>query len=191
MNVIYIDSSPLCRIGVKELLGGVLFFHKPSESILERIKEDPDLIIMDFPREIYSFEDYLRFINFLRYKYLSVKLLFFIDRTSPLISSLISEANPDAILNKSSSLKVIKETCISLIDQGHPANSCGLKKSKTAHITRGEIAVLCETARTWDVGITARRLNLNPKTVYSHLNNVGKKFGIRNRLELFKMMVLL
>ncbi|WP_288444480.1 LuxR C-terminal-related transcriptional regulator [uncultured Serratia sp.] len=39
--------------------------------------------------------------------------------------------------------------------------------------------------------MTARRLNLHPKTVYSHLNNAGKKFGIRNRVELLKMIALL
>ncbi|WGL89465.1 LuxR C-terminal-related transcriptional regulator [Serratia marcescens] len=51
--------------------------------------------------------------------------------------------------------------------------------------------MLCETARTEDIRLTARRLNLHPKTVYSHLNNAGKKFGIRNRVELLKMIALL
>ena len=76
-------------------------------------------------------------------------------------------------MHKREALQVVRETCATLArretSERHVVN-----RQRAAAITRGEAAVLCETARTEDIRLTARRLNLHPKTVYSHLNNAGK-----------------
>ena len=191
MRVIYIDGSPLCRLGMKTLLGGgVITLSSPNINIVKNISPAPDLIIMDFPHEIYRFEAYLRFIHASRAEYEGVRILFFVDKTSPLILAFIAAAQPDAILHKREALQVVRETCATLARQ-ETSERHVVNRQRAAAITPGEAAVLCETARTEDIRLTARRLNLHPKTVYSHLNNAGKKFGIRNRVELLKMIALL
>ncbi|HIF6611086.1 LuxR C-terminal-related transcriptional regulator [Serratia marcescens] len=191
VRVIYIDGSPLCRLGMKTLLGGgVITLSSPNMNIIKNIIPAPDLIIMEFPQEIYRFEMYLNFIKYSRGEYKDVRLLFFIDKTSPLILAFIATAQPDAILHKRETLQVVRETCATLARQETSERHVG-NRHRVAAITPGEAAVLCETARTEDIRLTARRLNLHPKTVYSHLNNAGKKFGIRNRVELLKMIALL
>lgn len=191
VRVIYIDGSPLCRLGMKTLLGGgVITLSSPNMNIIKNISWVPDLIIMEFPQEIYRFETYLNFIKYSRGEYKDVRLLFFIDKTSPLILAFIATAQPDAILHKRETLQVVRETCATLARQETSERHVG-NRHRAAAITPGEAAVLCETARTEDIRLTARRLNLHPKTVYSHLNNAGKKFGIRNRVELLKMIALL
>ncbi len=191
MRVIYIDGSSLCRLGMKTLLGGgVITLSSPNINIIKNISPAPDLIIMDFPHEIYRFEAYLRFIHASRAEYEGVRILFFVDKTSPLILAFIAAAQPDAILHKREALQVVRETCATLARQ-ETSERHVVNRQRAAAITPGEAAVLCETARTEDIRLTARRLNLHPKTVYSHLNNAGKKFGIRNRVELLKMIALL
>lgn len=191
VRVIYIDGSPLCRLGMKTLLGGgVITLSSPNMNIIKNISPAPDLIIMEFPQEIYRFEAYLKFIKYSRSEYKDVRLLFFIDKTSPLILAFIAAAQPDAILHKREALQVVRETCATLARQ-ETSERHVVNRQRSAAITPGEAAVLCETARTEDIRLTARRLNLHPKTVYSHLNNAGKKFGIRNRVELLKMIALL
>ncbi|HGM7056988.1 TPA: helix-turn-helix domain-containing protein [Serratia marcescens] len=191
VRVIYIDGSPLCRLGMKTLLGGgVITLSSPNMNIIKNISPAPDLIIMEFPQEIYRFEAYLKFIKYSRSEYKDVRLLFFIDKTSPLILAFIAAAQPDAILHKREALQVVRETCATLARQETSERHL-VNRQRAAAITPGEAAVLCETARTEDIRLTARRLNLHPKTVYSHLNNAGKKFGIRNRVELLKMIALL
>ncbi len=191
MRVIYIDGSPLCRLGMKTLLGGgVITLSSPNMNIIKNIIPAPDLIITEFPQEIYRFEAYLKFIKYSRSEYKDVRLLFFIDKTSPLILAFIAAAQPDAILHKRETLQVVRETCAALVRR-EEAGERRVVSRRAAAITPGEAAVLCETARTEDIRLTARRLNLHPKTVYSHLNNAGKKFGIRNRVELLKMIALL
>lgn len=191
MRVIYIDGSPLCRLGMKTLLGGgVITLSSPNMNIIKNIIPAPDLIIMEFPQEIYRFEAYLEFIKYSRGEYKGVRLLFFIDKTSPLILAFIAAAQPDAVLHKREALQVVRETCATLARQ-ETSERHVVNRQRAAAITPGEAAVLCETARTEDIRLTARRLNLHPKTVYSHLNNAGKKFGIRNRVELLKMIALL
>lgn len=191
MRVIYIDGSPLCRLGMKTLLGGgVITLSSPNMNIIKNISPAPDLIIMEFPQEIYRFEAYLEFIKYSRGEYKGVWLLFFIDKTSPLILAFIAAAQPDAVLHKREALQVVRETCATLARQ-ETSERHVVNRQRAAAITPGEAAVLCETARTEDIRLTARRLNLHPKTVYSHLNNAGKKFGIRNRVELLKMIALL
>ncbi len=191
MRVIYIDGSPLCRLGMKTLLGGgVITLSSPNINIVKNICPAPDLIIMDFPHEIYRFEAYLRFIHVSRAEYEGVRILFFVDKTSPLILAFIAAAQPDAILLKREALQVVRETCAALIRREQAGERRVVNRHRAA-ITPGEAAVLCETARTEDIRLTARRLNVHPKTVYSHLNNAGKKFGIRNRVELLKMIALL
>ncbi len=191
MRVIYIDGSPLCRLGMKTLLGGgVITLSSPNINIVKNISPAPDLIIMDFPHEIYRFEAYLTFIHLCRAEYKNVRILFFVDKTSPLILAFIAAAQPDAILHKREALQVVRETCATLARQEKSERHV-VNRQRAAAITPGEAAVLCETARTEDIRLTARRLNLHPKTVYSHLNNAGKKFGIRNRVELLKMIALL
>jgi len=191
VRVIYIDGSPLCRLGMKTLLGGgVITLSSPNMNIIKNISPAPDLIIMEFPQEIYRFEAYLKFIKYSRSEYKDVRLLFFIDKTSPLILAFIAAAQPDAILHKRQALQVVRETCATLARQ-ETSERHVVNRQRAAAITPGEAAVLCETARTEDIRLTARRLNLHPKTVYSHLNNAGKKFGIRNRVELLKMIALL
>ncbi|MBN5375767.1 helix-turn-helix transcriptional regulator [Serratia marcescens] len=191
VRVIYIDGSPLCRLGMKTLLGGgVITLSSPNMNIIKNISPAPDLIIMEFPQEIYRFEAYLKFIRYSRSEYKDVRLLFFIDKTSPLILAFIAAAQPDAILHKREALQVVRETCATLARQ-ETSERHVVNRQRAAAITPGEAAVLCETARTEDIRLTARRLNLHPKTVYSHLNNAGKKFGIRNRVELLKMIALL
>ncbi|MBH3069325.1 helix-turn-helix transcriptional regulator [Serratia marcescens] len=176
---------------MKTLLGGgVITLSSPSMNIIKNISPAPDLIIMDFPHEIYRFEAYLRFIHASRAEYEGVRILFFVDKTSPLILAFIATAQPDAILHKRETLQVVRETCATLARQETSERYVG-NRQRAAAITPGEAAVLCETARTEDIRLTARRLNLHPKTVYSHLNNAGKKFGIRNRVELLKMIALL
>lgn len=192
VRVIYIDSSPLCRLGMKTLLGGeVITLSSPKINIIKDISPAPDLIIMDFPHEIYRFEGYLTFVNYSRSEYKGVRLLFFVDKTSPLILAFIAAAQPDAILHKRETLQVVRETCATLARRQETSERHVVNRHRAAAITPGEAAVLCETARTEDIRLTARRLNLHPKTVYSHLNNAGKKFGIRNRVELLKMIALL
>ncbi|HIE0190230.1 TPA: helix-turn-helix transcriptional regulator [Serratia marcescens] len=189
--MIYIDGSPLCRLGMKTLLGeGVITLSSPNINIIKNISPAPDLIIMDFPHEIYRFEAYLRFIHASRAEYEGVRILFFVDKTSPLILAFIAAAQPDAILHKREALRVVRETCAALVRREETGERRVVSR-RAAAITPGEAAVLCETARTEDIRQTARRLNLHPKTVYSHLNNAGKKFGIRNRVELLKMIALL
>ncbi|HGE8411795.1 TPA: helix-turn-helix transcriptional regulator [Serratia marcescens] len=191
VRVIYIDGSPLCRLGMKTLLGGgVITLSSPNINIVKNISPAPDLIIMDFPHEIYRFEAYLTFIHLCRAEYKNVRILFFVDKTSPLILAFIAAAQPDAILHKREALQVVRETCATLARQ-ETSERHVVNRLRAAAITPGEAAVLCETARTEDIRLTARRLNLHPKTVYSHLNNAGKKFGIRNRVELLKMIALL
>ncbi|CAH3562797.1 hypothetical protein AI2616V1_1923, partial [Serratia marcescens] len=191
VRVIYIDGSPLCRLGMKTLLGGgVITLSSPNMNIIKNIIPAPDLIITEFPQEIYRFEAYLNFIKYSRGEYKDVRLLFFIDKTSPLILAFIAAAQPDAILHKRETLQVVRETCATLARQETSERHVG-NRHRAAAITPGEAAVLCETARTEDIRLTARRLNLHPKTVYSHLNNAGKKFGTRNRVELLKMIALL
>ncbi|WP_342168746.1 helix-turn-helix domain-containing protein [Serratia nevei] len=191
VRVIYIDGSPLCRLGMKALLGGgVITLSSPNMNIIKNISPAPDLIIMEFPQEIYRFEAYLEFIKYSRGEYKGVRLLFFIDKTSPLILAFIAAAQPDAVLHKREALQVVRETCATLARQ-ETSERHVVNRQRAAAITPGEAAVLCETARTEDIRLTARRLNLHPKTVYSHLNNAGKKFGIRNRVELLKMIALL
>ncbi|EMF8046543.1 TPA: helix-turn-helix transcriptional regulator [Serratia marcescens] len=191
VRVIYIDGSPLCRLGMKTLLGGgVITLSSPNMNIIKNIIPAPDLIITEFPQEIYRFEAYLNFIKYSRSEYKDVRLLFFIDKTSPLILAFIATAQPDAILHKRETLQVVRETCAMLARQETSELYVG-NRHRAAAITPGEAAVLCETARTEDIRLTARRLNLHPKTVYSHLNNASKKFGIRNRVELLKMIALL
>lgn len=191
MRVIYIDGSPLCRLGMKTLLGGgVITLSSPNMNIIKNISPAPDLIIMEFPQEIYRFEAYLEFIKYSRGEYKGVRLLFFIDKTSPLILAFIAAAQPDAVLHKREALQVVRETCATLARQ-ETSERHVVNRQRAAAITPGDAAVLCETARTEDIRLTARRLNLHPKTVYSHLNNAGKKFGIRNRVELLKMIALL
>ncbi len=191
MRVIYIDGSPLCRLGMKTLLGGgVITLSSPNINIIKNISPAPGLIIMDFPHEIYRFEAYLTFIHLCRAEYKNVRILFFVDKTSPLILAFIAAAQPDAILHKREALQVVRETCATLAHQ-ETSERHVVNRQRAAAITPGEAAVLCETARTEDIRLTARRLNLHPKTVYSHLNNAGKKFGIRNRVELLKMIALL
>ncbi len=94
-------------------------------------------------------------------------------------------------MHKREALQVVRETCAALSRREKAGERRALNRHRAAAITPGEAAVLCETARTEDIRLTARRLNLHPKTVYSHLNNAGKKFGIRNRVELLKMIALL
>ncbi|MBI6153129.1 response regulator transcription factor [Serratia surfactantfaciens] len=191
VRVIYIDGSPLCRLGMKTLLGGgVITLSSPNMNIIKNISPAPVLIIMEFPQEIYRFEAYLKFIKYSRSEYKDVRLLFFIDKSSPLILAFIAAAQPDAILHKREALQVVRETCATLARQ-ETSERHVVNRQRAAAITPGEAAVLCETARTEDIRLTARRLNLHPKTVYSHLNNAGKKFGIRNRVELLKMIALL
>ncbi|MGQ5800280.1 helix-turn-helix domain-containing protein [Serratia sp. IR-2025] len=191
VRVIYIDGSPLCRLGMKALLGGgVITLSSPNMNIIKNISPAPDLIIMEFPQEIYRFEAYLECIKYSRGEYKGVRLLFFIDKTSPLILAFIAAAQPDAVLHKREALQVVRETCATLARQ-ETSERHVVNRQRAAAITPGEAAVLCETARTEDIRLTARRLNLHPKTVYSHLNNAGKKFGIRNRVELLKMIALL
>ncbi|HGM6878351.1 helix-turn-helix domain-containing protein [Serratia nevei] len=191
VRVIYIDGSPLCRLGMKTLLGGgVITLSSPNMNIIKNISPAPDLIIMEFPQEIYRFKAYLKFIKYSRSEYKDIRLLFFIDKTSPLILAFIAAAQPDAILHKREALQVVRETCATLARQ-ETSERHVVNRQRAAAITPGEAAVLCETARTEDIRLTARRLNLHPKTVYSHLNNAGKKFGIRNRVELLKMIALL
>ncbi|EPK4541494.1 helix-turn-helix domain-containing protein [Serratia marcescens] len=191
VRVIYIDGSPLCQLGMKTLLGGgVITLSSPNMNIIKNISPAPDLIIMEFPQEIYRFEAYLEFIKYSRGEYKGVRLLFFIDKTSPLILAFIAAAQPDAVLHKREALQVVRETCATLARQ-ETSERHVVNRQRAAAITPGEAAVLCETARTEDIRLTARRLNLHPKTVYSHLNNAGKKFGIRNRVELLKIIALL
>ncbi|AKL44024.1 hypothetical protein AB188_03720 [Serratia marcescens] len=176
---------------MKTLLGGgVITLSSPNMNIIKNIIPAPDLIIMEFPQEIYRFEAYLEFIKYSRGEYKGVRLLFFIDKTSPLILAFIAAAQPDAVLHKREALQVVRETCATLARQ-ETSERHVVNRQRAAAITPGEAAVLCETARTEDIRLTARRLNLHPKTVYSHLNNAGKKFGIRNRVELLKMIALL
>ncbi|RTG35796.1 helix-turn-helix transcriptional regulator [Serratia marcescens] len=176
---------------MKTLLGeGMITLSSPNINIIKNISPAPDLIIMDFPHEIYRFEAYLRFIHASRAEYEGVRILFFVDKTSPLILAFIAAAQPDAILHKREALRVVWETCAALVRR-EEAGERRVVSRRAAAITPGEAVVLCETARTEDIRLTARRLNLHPKTVYSHLNNAGKKFGIRNRVELLKMIALL
>ncbi|EOH4093195.1 MULTISPECIES: helix-turn-helix transcriptional regulator [Serratia] len=192
VRVIYIDGSPLCRLGMKTLLGGgVITLSSPNMNIIKNIIPAPDLIITEFPQEIYRFEAYLNFIKYSRGEYKDVRLLFFIDKTSPLILAFIAAAQPDAILHKRETLQMVRETCAALVCREEEGERRVMNRQQAAAITPGEAAVLCETARTEDIRLTARRLNLHPKTVYSHLNNAGKKFGTRNRVELLKMIALL
>ncbi|WP_274873723.1 helix-turn-helix transcriptional regulator, partial [Serratia marcescens] len=97
--------------------------------------------------------------------------LFFVDKTSPLILAFIAAARPDAILHKREALQVVRETCAALVRREAAGERRVVNRHRAAAITPGEAAVLCETARTEDIRQTARRLNLHPKTVYSHLNN--------------------
>jgi len=91
VRVIYIDGSPLCRLGMKTLLGGgVITLSSPNMNIIKNISPAPDLIIMEFPQEIYRFEAYLKFIKYSRSEYKDVRLLFFIIIYS-IMSLLITE----------------------------------------------------------------------------------------------------
>lgn len=64
---------------------------------------------MEFPQEIYRFEAYLEFIKYSRGEYKGVWLLFFIDKTSPLILAFIAAAQPDAVLHKREALQVVRD----------------------------------------------------------------------------------
>ncbi|CAI1135509.1 transcriptional regulator FimZ [Serratia grimesii] len=193
MSVIYIDRSPLCLQGMKALLETeVLCLASPSIDLLQIRTRPPDLVIMDFPNEIYLFDEYLQFVNYVRKLSPDVRILFFIDKASSLALSLIARACPDFILDKHDDLEVVKRICMALIRHEIPGDvTYQWMKNNVTAITRGEAIVLCETARAENIGVTARRLNLNPKTVYSHLSNASKKLGIRNRVELLKMFALL
>ncbi|MHA7845378.1 response regulator transcription factor [Serratia sp. D1N4] len=193
MGIIYIDRSPLCQLGMKALLAQDIFcLSYPSTNLLQSEEPPPNLVIMSFPEQIYLFEEYLLFLEKLRTNHPKIKTLFFIDKASPLILALIARARPDAILNKKEKLNVVLEMCMLLIEQERPvANGHMWGTQKPTIITPGEIIVLCEIARNASIGNIAQRLHLHPKTVYSHLNNASKKFGIRNRVELLKMIAML
>ena len=173
MRVIYIDGSPLCRLGMKTLLGGgVITLSSPNMNIIKNISPAPDLIIMEFPQEIYRFEAYLEFIKYSRGEYKGVRLLFFIDKTSPLIRRLSLRRSRMRFCTNGKRCRWCERPA-----QRWPARDERTTRGEPAagggnHA--GEAAVLCETARTEDIRLTARRLNLHPKTVYSHLNNAGK-----------------
>ncbi|WP_250131565.1 hypothetical protein, partial [Serratia marcescens] len=151
VRVIYIDGSPLCRLGMKTLLGGgVITLSSPNMNIIKNISRVPDLIIMEFPQEIYRFETYLNFIKYSRGEYKDVRLLFFIDKTSPLILAFIATAQPDAILHKRETLQVVREPSAPLARQETSERHAGTRH-RAAAITHGEAAVRCATAPPKDV----------------------------------------
>ena len=110
-------------------------------NIIKNISPAPDLIIMEFPQEIYRFEAYLEFIKYSRGEYKGVRLLFFIDKTSPLILAFIAAAQPDAVLHKREALQVVRETCATLARQ-ETSERHVVNRQRAAAITPGEAAVL-------------------------------------------------
>lgn len=192
MSVIYVDQSPLCWYGIRALLPRrVSFFPFPHINQLSPLGLLPELVIMDFPRKIYLFNEYVLFLNYLRFCNPNLKTLFFIDNTSPLALSLIARTAPDALLYKGEKLQTVLDVCLGLLQQGKPAGGGRLRgMPKPAVITRSEALVLCETSRCANVASVAWRLNLSPKTVYAHLGSAVRKFGLSNRVELLKMMAL-
>lgn len=192
MSVIYVDQSPLCWYGIKSLLPRRVFsLPFPSVNQLKYLGLLPELVIMDFPRKIYLFNEYILFLNYLRCCNPNLKTLFFIDNASPLALSLIARTAPDALLHKGEKLPTIRDTCLGLLQQRKPAGGGRLwGMPKPAAITRIEALVLSEVSRSASVATVARRLNLNPKTVYAHLGSAGRKLGLRNRVELLKMMAV-
>ncbi|KFK93451.1 MULTISPECIES: response regulator transcription factor [unclassified Serratia (in: enterobacteria)] len=193
MDIIYIDHSPLCQLGMKALLAqDMICLSRPSMSLLFTEGISPNLVIMSFPEQIYLFEEYLLFLERLRRCNPKIKTFFFIEKASPLILALIARARPDAILNKKEKTNVVLEMCMLLINQERPTTNGHLWGTQQPKIiTPGEITVLCEIARSTSIETIARQLQLHPKTIYSHLNNASKKFGIRNRVELLKMIAML
>lgn len=131
-------------------------------NIIKNIIPAPDLIIMEFPQEIYRFEAYLEFIKYSRGEYKGVRLLFFIDKTSPLILAFIAAAQPDAVLHKREALQVVRETCATLARQ-ETSERHVVNRQRAAAITPGEAAVLCETARTEDIRLTRGGLTCTRK----------------------------
>lgn len=190
MSVVYVEQSPFCWQGVKGLLKQKVYcFPFPCINQLNSLELYPELVIMDFPRKIHLFSEYMCFLNYLRCRNPHLKTLFFIDNTSPLALSLIARAAPDALLNKYEKLSIVRDTCQALLQADKPAGGGRLPgMQKPAAITRGEALVLCETSRCANVATVARRLNLSPKTVYAHLGSATRKFGLSNRVELLKMM---
>lgn len=146
---------------------------------------------MSFPEKIYLFEEYIVFLKYMRNHYPNIKTLFFIDKMSPLIMSLINQAYPDVILNKREKIILVSEICRSLLQQEKPLLKNSKWRRQATTITPGEKLVLCEIARQHSIQSIAQRLHMNPRTIYSHLNNVGKKFGTRNRVELLKMIAMI
>ncbi|WP_238328555.1 helix-turn-helix transcriptional regulator [Chania multitudinisentens] len=170
----------------------ILCLSHPSIDFLQNGKTHFNLIIMNFPEKIYLFEEYILFLKHIRALNPKIKTLFFIDKISPLVLSLIARAHPDAILDKKEKTDVVFEMCLALLQQEAPvANGHTWSTKKPPMITPGEVIVLCEIARNESINSIAQRLHLHPKTIYSHLNNASKKFGICNRVELLKMIAML
>ncbi|WP_183096538.1 helix-turn-helix transcriptional regulator [Gibbsiella quercinecans] len=190
MCVIYVDQSPLCWYGIRSLLPIKVFsLPFPSVNQLSSLGLLPELVIMDFPKKIYLFHEYILFLNYLRCCNPNLKTLFFIDNATPLVLSLIARTAPDALLHKGEKLLTVRAACLGLLQQKKPAGGGRLRgMPKPAAITRSEVLVLCETSRCASVATVARRLNLSPKTVYAHLASAARKFGLSNRVELLKMM---
>lgn len=202
-RVLVIEDHPLLRDIIRiacertpglQMLGEL---HDAS-SALEACRElAPDVILLDLslPGELQG----LDLARAVRREGLPVRILVLTARTDEeaLFESVI--AGVDGYLEKTSGVRVIADA-LSRVARGERIFTQAQMRGAVAELSRRarqareqtaahvnlsarEIEVIEHAARGFTVSQIARRLELSPRTVETHLGNVYRKLGVRNRVQ--------
>lgn len=202
-RILVIEDHPLLRsiirIACEQTPGlEMLAELEDGSSALEACRElSPDVILLDLslPGELQG----LDLARAIRREGLPVRILVLTARTDEegLFESVV--AGVDGYLEKTSGVRVIADA-LSRVAGGERIFTQAQMRGAIAELSRRagraradadthpklsarEIEVLEHAARGFTVGQIARRLTLSPRTVESHLSNVYRKLGVRNRVQ--------
>ena len=199
-DVLVDAGTPGLRLlsGASDFLGAANIKDPQKVRVLNRIRAlDVDVVLLDLslPGEIQG----LDLARAIRSEGLPVRILVLTARTDEeaLFESVI--AGVEGYLEKTSGVRVISDA-LSRVARGEriftqaQMRGAVVELSRRARQARGEtgtqpelsareIEVLEHAARGFTVGQVARRLELSPRTVETHLGNAYRKLGVSNRVQ--------
>lgn len=202
-RVLVVEDHPLLRTVIKvacersvslEVVGDM----EDGESALEACRRDPpDVVVLDL--SLAGELQGLDLARLIRAEGLPIRILVLTARTDDEAVFESVSVGVDGYLEKTAGVRVIAEALErvahgervftssqmrgAIAELGKRARFAREVSGAKARLSDRELEVLRRAALGLTVGQVARRLGISPRTVETHLTNVYRKLGVRNRVQ--------
>ncbi|GAB4057569.1 response regulator transcription factor [Uliginosibacterium sediminicola] len=189
MRIIIADDHLIFREGLKLLLASSTDYQLVAEAAdaaaLKPLiaQHQPDLLIMDY---LMPGADSGAVLGYLRQRYPALRIIVLTaERSGSLLRNLL-DAGADAILLKEGSSADMLDA-IRRVSQGQrylPERVQALIDDAAVHLTARELQVIKLICAGWSNAAIAESFSLSPRTVDKHRENILRKLGVSNAVQL-------